>query len=312
MFDRPSSMLTGKDVVSHSSSVVLTNILFFLLFWSLEIYAFPLCYPHLRGDNDFGSRVAGESCGCPWLAMGAEWAWEVQLKVSRRCNRGNAATFHAIGSQSSPCGFGLEEEGLSWRSAYEDQAAKTAWKRKNSSCQCSCLLVWWFVAGYQPKCFSKRRWSVSQGLDALLMAGWLCWSSWCSSCGLWCCPALPEWPSWLHSQCCGYQNADYVHARMPSLKHCSMHAPSLVISWLCASLSMPYLVRTGLAARHRHSRGRTFRQVPAGHRSKCACTHTHTHIVTHTLGSGLVLAAITCLGRPHMSWEFVLILAEPR
>ena len=35
-------------------------------------------------------------------------------------------------------------------------------------------------------------------------------------------------------------------------------------------------------------------------------------IVTHTLGSGLVLAAITCLGRPHRSWEFVLILAEPR
>ena len=134
MFDRPSSMLTGKDVVSHSSSVVLTNILFFLLFWSLEIYAFPLCYTHMRGDNDFGSRVAGESCGRPWLAMGAEWAWEVQLKVSRRCNRGNAATFHAIGSQSSPCGFGLEEEGLSWRSAYEDQAAKTAWKRKNRSC----------------------------------------------------------------------------------------------------------------------------------------------------------------------------------
>ena len=51
-----------------------------------------------------------------------------------RCNRDNAATFHAIGSQSSPCGFGLEEEGLSWRSAYEDPAAKTAWKRKNSSC----------------------------------------------------------------------------------------------------------------------------------------------------------------------------------
>ena len=46
----------------------------------------------------------------------------------------NAATFHAIGSQSSPCRFGLEEEGLSRRSAYEDQAAKTAWKRKNSSC----------------------------------------------------------------------------------------------------------------------------------------------------------------------------------
>ena len=58
----------------------------------------------------------------------------VKLKVSRRCNRDNAATFHAIGSQSSPCGFGLEEEGLSWRSAYEDQAAKTARKRKNSSC----------------------------------------------------------------------------------------------------------------------------------------------------------------------------------
>ena len=32
MFDRPSSMLTGKDVVSHSLPVVLTNILFFLLF----------------------------------------------------------------------------------------------------------------------------------------------------------------------------------------------------------------------------------------------------------------------------------------
>ena len=31
-----------------------------------------------------------------------------------------------------------------------------------------------------------------------------------------------------------------------------------------------------------------------------------------TLGSGLVLAAITCLGRPHMSWEFVLLLTEPR
>ena len=40
----------------------------------------------------------------------------------------NAVTFRTIGSQSSPCGFGLEEEGLSWRSAYEDQAAKTAWK----------------------------------------------------------------------------------------------------------------------------------------------------------------------------------------
>ena len=30
MFDRPSSMLTGKDVVSHSSSVILANILFIL------------------------------------------------------------------------------------------------------------------------------------------------------------------------------------------------------------------------------------------------------------------------------------------
>ena len=28
----------------------------------IGIYAFPLCYTHLRGDNDFGSRVAGESC----------------------------------------------------------------------------------------------------------------------------------------------------------------------------------------------------------------------------------------------------------
>ena len=33
------------------------------------------------------------------------------------------------------------------------------------------------------------------GLDAVLMAGLLCWSLWCSSCGLWCCPAQPEWPS---------------------------------------------------------------------------------------------------------------------
>ena len=53
-----------------------------------------------------------------------------------------------------------------------------------------------------------------------------------------------------------------------------------------------------------------------GHRSVCVRarthTHTHTHIVTHTLGSGLVLAAITFLGRPHMSWELMLILAEPR
>ena len=62
------------------------------------------------------------------------------------------------------------------------------------------------------------------------------------------------------------------------------HAPSLVISWLCTSLSMSYLVRTGLAARHRHSCGRTYRQVPAGHRSvcACACAHTHTHTHTHT------------------------------
>ena len=71
MFDQPSSMLTGKDVVSHLSSVVFANMLFFLLFWLLEIYAFPLCCSHLRGDNDFGSRVAGESCGRPWLVMGA-------------------------------------------------------------------------------------------------------------------------------------------------------------------------------------------------------------------------------------------------
>ena len=47
-------------------------------------------------------------------------------------SRDNAVTFHTIGSQSSPCGFGQEEEGLSWRLACEDQAAKTAWKRKNS------------------------------------------------------------------------------------------------------------------------------------------------------------------------------------
>ena len=30
-------------------------------------------------------------------------------------------------------------------------------------------------------------------------------------------------PGSVHFQCCGYQNADYVYARMPSLKHCSMH-----------------------------------------------------------------------------------------
>ena len=106
-----------------------------------------------------------------------------------------------------------------WRSSCED-CMET---KEQFMLRCSCLLVRWFVAGYQPKCFSKRRWSVAQGLDAVLMAGWLCWSLWCSSCGLWCCPAQPEWPSWLHSQCCGYQNADYVYARMPSLKHCSMH-----------------------------------------------------------------------------------------
>ena len=46
--------------------------------------------------------------------------------------RDNAATFHAIESQSSPCGFGLEEGSLSWSLAYENQAAKTAWIRKNS------------------------------------------------------------------------------------------------------------------------------------------------------------------------------------
>ena len=61
------------------------------------------------------------------------------------------------------------------------------------------------------------------------------------------------------------------------------HAPSLVISWLCTSLSMSYLVRTGLAARHRHSCGRTYRQVPVGHRSVCVCAraHTHTHKQKH-------------------------------
>ena len=109
------------------------------------------------------------------------------------------------------------------------------------------------------------------------------------------------------------------------------HAPSLVISWVCTSLSMSYLVRTGVAARHRHSRGRTYRPVDTEvcvrtrtrahththththtHARTHARTHAHTHIVTHTLGSGPVLAAITCLGRPHMSWESVLILAEPR
>ena len=78
-------------------------------------------------------------------------------------------------------------------------------------------------AGDQPKCFSKRRWSVAQGLDALLIAGWVCWSLWCSSCVFWCFPAQPEWPSWLHSQRCKYQNADCVCSRIPIWKHCSMH-----------------------------------------------------------------------------------------
>ena len=70
--------------------------------------------------------------------LDSRWVQSELGKSSSRsrgdANRDNAATFHAIGSQSSPCGFGLEEEGLSWRSAYEDQAEKTAWKRKNSSC----------------------------------------------------------------------------------------------------------------------------------------------------------------------------------
>ena len=42
---------------------------------------------------------------------------------------------------------------------------------------------------------------------------------------------------------------------------------------------MSYLVRTGLAARHRHSRGRTYRQVDT---EKYARARTHTHARTHT------------------------------
>ena len=206
MFDQPSSMLTGKDVISHSSSVVLTNILFFLFFWSLEIYPFPLCCTHLRSDNDFGSRVAGESCGRPWLAMGAEWGWEVKLKVSRRCSRDNAVTF-------TPLDPKVHHADLAWRRKgfLGGQRMKIKlWILHGNERTVDALMLLFARQGdslqgicYQPKCFSKRRLSVAQGLDALLMAGWLCWSLWCSSCGLWCCPAQPERPSWLHFQCYG-------------------------------------------------------------------------------------------------------------
>ena len=63
------------------------------------------------------------------------------------------------------------------------------------------------------------------------------------------------------------------------------HVPSPVISRLCISLSMSYLVRTGLAVRHRHSRGRTYRQVDTEACVRaCVRMHTHTHTHTHTAG----------------------------
>ena len=47
---------------------------------------------------------------------------------------------------------------------------------------------------------------------------------------------------------------------------------------------------------------------------KPSTTHARVRKHTHTVhdAGGLVLAGITCLGRPHRSREFVLILAEPR
>ena len=93
-------------------------------------------------------------------------------KVSTTCSRENAITFHTIGSQSSPCGFGLEEEGLSWRSACEDQAAKTAWKRKQLMFRCSCLLVRVIRSGVSAKMLLKAT-LISGSRLGRFTCGWL-------------------------------------------------------------------------------------------------------------------------------------------
>ena len=80
-----------------------------LILWSLEIYAFPLCYTHLRGDNDFGSRVAGESCGRPWLAR---WV-QSELGKSSSGSRGDATGITL--PLSTPLDPKVHHADLAWR-----------------------------------------------------------------------------------------------------------------------------------------------------------------------------------------------------
>ena len=182
--------------------------------------------------------------------------------------------------------------------------------------RCSCLLVRVIRCGVSAKVLLKATLICGSRLGCFTN-GWLTLLEFMVQ-FMWivvlCCSARMAFPTPFPmlriSECrlCVCQNAKF---------EALQHAPSLVISWLSTSLSLSYLVRTGLAARHRHSHGKTYRLVDteACVRSRAHThtrTHARTHILWHTFGSGLVLAAITCLGRPYMSWEFVLILAEPR
>ena len=64
--------------------------------------------------------------------LDSRWVQSELGKSSSR-SRGDATgitlpLYTPLDPKVQPCGFGLEEERLSWRLAYEDQAAKTAWK----------------------------------------------------------------------------------------------------------------------------------------------------------------------------------------
>ena len=163
--------------------------------------------------------------------LDSRWAQNELGKSSSR-SRGdaawvNAVAFHPIGSQGSPCRFGLEEEGLSWKLVYENQAAKTPWKRKNSWCSDALVCTsGWFVAEDQPNCFSSDT-------DPWFKAWMLYWCGLADSVGVNgavhvdCGSAvllsqilvfLTPFPMLRISECW----LD-LHARMPSLKHCNMH-----------------------------------------------------------------------------------------
>ena len=65
---------------------------------------------------------------------------------------------------------------------------------------------------------------------------------------------------------------------------------------------MSYLVRTGLAVMHRHSRGRTYRQVDTEARTR-AQTHTRPVLmVTHLGGSQELGTHAYFMAEPYWTW----------